>query len=166
MFKTKTRLTDYGKSNIVGIKGLLWTETVTDERLLHYKMFPNLMALAERAWAPSPHWAHNYSEQAFDSAYNQFLNQLGQRELGRLDVRNGGYHYRIPQPGIMVDKAGMLHVNMEMPGFVVRYTTDGTAPTNKSSIYSKPFKANGEIQMSAFSKNGKNQSNISKIIVE
>lgn len=166
MFKNKVRLTDYGKSNIVGIKGLLWTETVTDERLLHYKMFPNLIALAERAWAPSPHWAHNYIEQAFDSAYNQFLNQLGQRELGRLDVRNGGYLYRIPQPGIMVDKAGMLHVNMEMPGFVVRYTTDGTAPTNKSSIYSKPFKANGEIQMSAFSKNGKNQSNISKIIVE
>lgn len=163
--KTKTRLTDFGKSNIVGIKGLLWTETVTDTRLMDYKMFPNLLALAERAWAPSPAWAYNYNQQVFDHAYNQFLNQLGHREFVRLDALNGGYQYRIPKPGVKVDSDGMVHVNMKIPGFIVRYTTDGTEPTFKSKMYSSPFKAKGELQFRAFNKNGKNQSNISKVMV-
>lgn len=165
-YKNKTRLTDFGKDNIVGIKGLLWTETVTDERLLQYKMFPNLIALAERAWAPSPEWAYNYTQLAFDSAYNQFLNQLGQRELQRLDLRNGGYLYRIPQPGIMIDANGFVHINMEIPGFDIRYTINGTTPTMQSTEYLKPFKASGEISVIAFSRNGLNKSNISKIIIE
>ena len=165
-YKNKTRLTDFGKDNIVGLKGLLWTETVTDERLLQCKMFPNLIALAERAWAPSPEWAYNYTQLAFDSAYNQFLNQLGQRELQRLDLRNGGYLYRIPQPGIMSDANGFVHINMEIPGFDIRYTINGTTPTMQSTEYLKPFKASGEISVIAFSRNGLNKSNISKIIIE
>lgn len=166
MRANKTRLTDYGKSNIVGIKGLLWTETVTSELLFQYKMYPKLLALAERAWAPSPTWAEIWDEKAYNVAFNNFVNQLGQRECKRLDRLNGGYLYRIPQPGLMVDQAGFIHANMQFPGFVLRYSTDGTVPTNRSKIYSQPIQGKGIFTFSAFSTNGNNQSNVSILRVE
>ncbi|HRI22850.1 MAG TPA: family 20 glycosylhydrolase, partial [Panacibacter sp.] len=46
VFIGKQRLTDFGKSNIVGIKGLLWEETVKSTSRMEYMIFPKILALA------------------------------------------------------------------------------------------------------------------------
>ncbi|HET6999933.1 MAG TPA: beta-N-acetylhexosaminidase [Puia sp.] len=40
----------YGKMNILGIQGNLWTETVSSKKRLQYLIFPRMAALAEAGW--------------------------------------------------------------------------------------------------------------------
>ena len=40
-----------GKSNILGLQGNLWTETVISEKRLQYLIFPRMASLAEAGWA-------------------------------------------------------------------------------------------------------------------
>jgi len=57
LFIGKQRLTDYGKSNILGIQAQLFSENVRNTSILEYLLFPKLLALAERNWAQNPSWA-------------------------------------------------------------------------------------------------------------
>lgn len=154
----KDRLTDYGKTNITGIQGLLWSETVKTEDRTEYMLFPRLLALAEKAWAQSPEWAEtNDTSNAaalYATAYNRFLNVVGKRELKRLDHYSGGFNYRIPSPGVKIQN-GQVIVNSQLPGLIIRYTTDGSEPTLKSEIYSTAITTKGEIDIQSFNEAGR-----------
>jgi hexosaminidase len=86
--------------------------------------------------------------------WSEFLNIVGKRELPRLDHYAGGYSYRIPTPGI-VKENGQIIANVQFPGFVIRYTTDGTEPTANSSIYTAPLNSKGTVQLKAFNAEGR-----------
>ncbi len=158
IFIGKQRLTDFGKSNIVGIKGLLWEETIKSTGRMEYMMFPKLLALAERAWAKDPDWATEKDAVTADELYRQaissFFNVVGKRELPRLNYYAGGFNYRIPAPGLIFDN-GQVKINMQLPGFTLRYTTDGTEPTASSQVYTGPFVATGTIKVKAFNSEGR-----------
>lgn len=148
IFIGKQRLTDYGKSNIVGLQGALWTETVKSPERMEYMIFPRLLGLAERAWAPDPAWATEKdpikSKQLYDAAWANFLNVLGKRELPRLSYYNGGYDYRVPKPGIS-QQDGKYLSNVEFPGLTIRYTTNGKDPDAGSKVYTGPVNYNGGV---------------------
>jgi hexosaminidase len=158
IFIGKDRLTDYGKSNILGIQGLLWSETINSPERMEYMILPKMLGLAERAWAQDPRWATERdearAEQLYQEAWTQFANQLGQRELVRLDHYAGGFNYRIPAPGAFVED-GKVTANIQLPGLVIRYTTDGSEPTEKSNIYTGPISAKGKVKMKAFDTRGR-----------
>ncbi len=139
-FDKKERLTDFGKTNLIGIKGAIWTEKVQSQIRLEYMLFPRVFALAERAWAPQPSWeiGPKFDREKFARDYEQFMQKLGTDELKKLDVLNGGYTYRLPALGLRIDK-GFIQCNTEYPDFDIFYTTDGTEPTLQSKRYSKPF---------------------------
>jgi hexosaminidase len=157
-FDKKERLTDYGRENIVGIQGLLWAETLTTPQRMEYMMLPKLLAVAERAWAKDPSWATERDSTKAADLYNQdwsaFLNVVGKRELPRLDYYKGGFQYRIPTPGAIV-KDGSVHVNAQFPGFIIRYTTDGSEPNVNSRIYQGPLTEKGQIKTALFAGNGR-----------
>ncbi|MHB8207744.1 family 20 glycosylhydrolase [Mucilaginibacter sp.] len=138
IFVGKQRLTDYGKTNILGIQGCLWGENIKTFERMEYMAFPSLLSLAERAWAQNPQWATEpdttKSEAMYQQAWSDFVNVLGKRELPRLTYLNGGYSYRIPKPGVILQDGKYL-VNMQFPGFIIRYTTNGKDPDAKSKIY-------------------------------
>lgn len=152
------RLTDYGKSNIVGLQGLLWSENNISKERLEYMMLPKLLGLAERAWAPEPEWAKGeYStlnDLYYTNAWSLFSNILGKRELPRLSYYHGGYSYRIPEPGLKI-KNGRVYANIQLPGLVIRYTTDGTEPDSASSIYTEPLSVKGKFRFAAFDVSGR-----------
>ncbi|PWT94935.1 MAG: beta-N-acetylhexosaminidase [Bacteroidetes bacterium] len=158
IFVGKTRLTDYGKSNIVGIQGLLWGENDLGPQRLEYLLLPKLLGMAERAWAKDPEWATTKdatkSDQLFNEAWNIFANQVGKRELKRLDYYKGGYGYRIPSPGAMIAE-GKVVANLQLPGMVIRYTTDGSDPIATSKIYNGPISEKGLIKLKAFDTRGR-----------
>jgi hypothetical protein len=56
-FTNHVRLADSARSNILGLQGQLWAETLRSTERMEYMAVPRLLSLAERAWAPQPKWA-------------------------------------------------------------------------------------------------------------
>jgi hexosaminidase len=159
LFVGKDRLTGFGASNIPGIQGLLWSETVTSSDRMEYMMLPKLLGLAERAWAQDPEWATEKDSAKADALYAQawsvFSNVMGKREMPRLDYYDGGFNWRIPTAGAKVEN-GVLSANIQMPGLVIRYTTNGDEPTLKSPVYTTPVAAGGKtVKLKVFSAKGR-----------
>ena len=158
VFIGKDRLTDYGRAHIVGIQGNLWSETLGAEGRLEYMLLPKLFGLAERAWAPDPDWARERdperSESLYREAWSRLVNVLGKRELPRLDREVLGLNYRIPTPGLKAE-GGVVHCSVELPGFTLRYTTDGSEPTLRSPEVRGPIPFRGTVRVAAFTTTGR-----------
>jgi hexosaminidase len=138
IFIGKQRLTDYGKSNIIGLQCAVWGENIKSTERLEYMLLPRMLGFAERAWAQDPDWATETNSAKSDSLYNiawvKFLNVVGKRELPRLSYLDGGFNYRIPKPGVAA-RDGKYFANEQFPGLTIRYTTDGTEPAATSPEY-------------------------------
>jgi hexosaminidase len=158
VFVGKDRLTDYGRAHVVGIQGNLWSETLGGDGRLDYMMLPKLFGLAERAWAPEPDWSAEpdsaRSESLYREAWSRFVNVLGKRELPRLDREVPGINYRIPTPGLKVED-GAVRCSLELPGFTLRYTTDGSEPNAQSPEVRGPIPFRGTVSVAAFSTTGR-----------
>ena len=154
----KDGLTDYGKRHIKGLEATMFTETVRDPSRIDYLVMPRLAAVAERAWAQDPAWALETDPARaavlHRAAWSGFVNALGQRVLPRLDLEQSGLAYRIAPPGLLVDGDRVL-ANHVLPGFVLRYTTDGSEPGPASRVVDGPIAARGLIQVAAFDRNGR-----------
>jgi len=159
IFIGKQRLTDYGKSNIVGLQSAVWGENIKTPERLEYMLLPNLLGFAERAWARDPEWATitdtARSKLLYAEAWSSFLNVIGKRELPMLDYYNGGYNYRVPKPGLVL-KDGQYFTNLQFPGMLTRYTSDGSDPDSKSMIYKVPVSDTGKgLKFRAFDSRGR-----------
>jgi hexosaminidase len=125
---------------------------------MEHLLVPRLLALAERAWSPDPAWAKEKdpvkSEKVHQEGLSVFFNTLGKKELPRLDFYNGGFGYRIPTPGAII-KDGNVVANIQLPGFAIRYTTDGTEPTKDSKVYDEPISEKGIVRLRAFDQRGR-----------
>jgi hexosaminidase len=156
-FNGKKRLDPKAQANIVGLQTAIWTETILDTLTLEYLLFPRLLSVAERAWAKDPEWTkieeNPLESAAYKTAYSEFINVVSKRELVRLD-HSVGYKYRIPEVGVFINN-GLVEANSQYPGFTIRYTTDGSIPNEKSSIYSKPLADKGEISFRIFNTKGR-----------
>ncbi|MFL5727949.1 MAG: family 20 glycosylhydrolase [Cytophagaceae bacterium] len=158
MFKDKERLTQAGRKNILGLQGMLFSETLKNRGMLEYYMFPKMIALAERAWAKQPAWSKVTDKEkrleGLAKDWNSFANALGQRELPRLDYLFGGTGYRLPLPGAIMEN-GWLKANASMPGLAIRFTRDGSEPSVSSELYTGMTKVNGKIRLSTFNTRGR-----------
>jgi hexosaminidase len=156
IFVGKERLTDYGRENIVGIQGNLWSETLGGEGRLDRQLLPKLLGLAERAWAKDPAWATEpdpaKAEALENEAWSEFVNVVAKRELPRLE--RDGYQYRIPTPGLKAE-AGQVLASVELPGLTLRYTTDGSEPSARSAVVSGPIPLKGTVRVAAFDGKGR-----------
>jgi len=157
-FKGLERLTDAGKANIIGLQAPLWSEIITSPERFEYLLLPKVLGLAERAWAADPEWAQEpdavKSEALYQQAYVQFLNVLGKKELPRLNHYAGGFSYRIPTAGLKATN-GMVSANVQYPGFVIRYTTDGSEPGLNSKTYTAPLSTATNLSFRVFNAEGR-----------
>lgn len=128
--KDKEKLNAKSKSNIIGIQGQLWAETVKGHESMEYMAFPKIISLAERAWNSEPKWATiakaEDRQKAIDAEYNKFSNTLAKRDLVRLEYISISkkLNYRLPAPGAKVVN-DTLYMNTEYPGFTMKYSVDG-----------------------------------------
>lgn len=157
-FTGKDRLTDYGRSNIVGIEGLLWSENLRSDDQLEYLLLPKVLGVAERAWAADPIWSVTSdtaeSRKRYHLAWSQFVSRIGKRELPMLAYYKGGFQYRIPAPGVSAEN-GKLKANTQIPGLTIRYSTDGTEPGPQSPVYDLPVQDNGKVLFRCFDIRGR-----------
>lgn len=107
---------------ILGVQGGLWTELLNKPaRFMEYQYFPRLCAIAEIGWT-----------QQEKREYNDFFYRLSKTHYERLF--NMGIAFRVTPPAVTY-KNNTLEVTLPYKWAVVRYTTDGTEPTNNSDIY-------------------------------
>jgi hexosaminidase len=153
----KQRITEYGKTNIMGLQGAVWGETIKGTQQLEYMMLPRLAALAERAWAKEPAWSLEKDKQKagadFINDWSAFTANVGNKQLPLLDNYNDGYSYRIPPAGAVVEDRKVL-ANTQFPGLTIRYTTNGKEPGIESNIYTGPISEKGIIKLKVFNNIG------------
>ena len=135
------------RESVKGLQAQLWTETVTDDGLLFYYLFPRLLAVADRAWRLSP------------GNWPDFALALGQRELSYLDSLD--IAYRLPPAGARIAD-GTLHANVNLPGLMIRYSIDDTDPGPDSPLLDSPLSIEGvnTIRIAVFSPDGRRSSRV------
>ena len=152
-FMGKVRLKPEARKNIIGIESQIWSETIKGRDMIEYYTLPKFLGFAESAWAPARPWETIENRQAREKSiaegWNIFVNTLASKELPRLSHINGGYNYRLPLPGAIIEN-GLLKANVEYPGLAIRYTTDGSEPTAQSAAYTAPVKVAGSVKLKSF----------------
>ncbi len=117
--------------HVLGAQGNVWTEYLKEPRSVEYMAFPRAMAMAEVVWSPrgSRDW-------------EGFLARLGPR-LAELDAL--GVAYRVPDVGglegdvMTLDDRVRLALTSPVADGEVRYTLDGSEPSEGSPLYEKPL---------------------------
>jgi hexosaminidase len=154
----KDGLTEYGQQHVRGVEAALFSETLRDPARIDYLLMPRLLGTAELGWAADPAWTRENdparASAAHSAAWSAFVNQIGKRVLPRLDAEQAGIRYRIPSPGLK--RVGdEVQVNMQIPGFTLRYRSDGGEPDEDSPVVTGPLRAHGALRVAAFDASGR-----------
>lgn len=125
---TPSELTGAEAKAILGAQANLWTEMVPSENRADYMVMPRMTALAEVVWTNKSNYA----------SYQQRL-QSHYARLAQLRV-----HYRVPDLAGFAEEnvfttSTQLAVQKPLDNLILRYTTDGSAPTATSPILAKPL---------------------------
>lgn len=117
--------------HILGVQAGLWTELMPTFARDQHAVFPRIAALSELAWSPAA--AHGW---------DGFLARMP-AELARYHALGIGYADSAFAPAFALAAAapGALRVTLSnQTGIgVIRYTTDGSAPTVQSTRYVRPL---------------------------
>ncbi|GAB4017868.1 family 20 glycosylhydrolase [Spirosoma koreense] len=152
------RMKPEARKNIRGVEAQLWSETVKGRAMAEYDILPKLLGFAESAWAAQRPWEtiddKSAREKSINAGWNVFANTLAQKDLPRLAGLNGGYLYRLPLPGAVIEN-GTLKANVALPGLAIRYTTDGSEPTAQSTLYRNPVSVSGTVKLKSFDAAGR-----------
>ncbi len=152
------RFRPVGRANVLGLQAQFWSETIHGPEMLEYYMLPRMIAFSESAWAQERSFEtiedHDRRKEEAQAKWNIFANTLAQRELPRLAGLHGGFNYRLPLPGAVIEE-GLLKANIGFPGLTIRYTTDGEEPTRTSAIYTEPVGVTGTVKLKAFDHAGR-----------
>ena len=167
---TKTPLAPGQK--YLGIQGQLWSENVRTDDMVEHKVFPRLLALAERAWHLAD-WAvpYNYQGASYSSstdifteqmqverdlAWSNFANTLGQKEFDKLEIAD--ISYRLPTVGAII-KEGKLNANIAFPGLIIEYQINDS----EWFQYQQAVAVSGSVKVRSRSKNGLRTSRITEV---
>ncbi|ULQ50863.1 family 20 glycosylhydrolase [Flavihumibacter fluvii] len=158
VFNKPEMLKPAARKNIIGLEAQIWSETIKGQDMLEYYLLPKLFGYAQSAWSAARPW-ENVSdiaarEKIILEKWNSFANTIATKDMPRLSYLNGGYNYRVPPPGGIIEN-GELKANVSLPGLVIRYTTDGTDPVAASALYTAPVKLNGKVKLRCFDAAGK-----------
>jgi len=152
----------------LGIQGQLWSENTRSDEIAEHKVFPRLLALAERAWH-LPKWAvpYNYEgaiysqetqtfttdmQKARDESWREFARTIGEKEFTKLEL--AGIDYRLPTVGAIIEN-GFLKANVAFPGLTIEYQLSGVeGEVLPWHVYNQPVKVDAAVKVRSRSVNG------------
>ncbi len=147
---------------VAGLQAQLWSETIRTDTQVDYMLFPRLLALAERAWAPAP-WTPAYQAGASyawgDPRVDAAKLKTGWQDFaGRVTAQlpmleKIGVAYRVAPPGARIAN-GKLEANSMFPGTAIEYRVEGGAWTR----YAGPVAVGGAVDLRSRSADGKRAS--------
>ena len=138
---------------ILGVQANLWTEYILDFKQVEYMIFPRLMALSEVAWGTSD-----------PKNYKEFENRVVEhfKVLDKMNVNYAKSIYNISGKVTAANKGVFYELSTSQNPNGIRYTLDGTDPTENSQGYENPIPVSQSLTVkSAYFENGKLKSAIS-----
>lgn len=132
--------------HILGTQGNLWTESISDWGKLTYMTFPRLYAIAENAWTKNE-----------NKNFDDFISRL-KPHLEDLNTKGVRYAKSVFNPWIYQkgkDNSIEISFDSELSTSSIRYTLDGSDPTESSFLFTKPFTIDSTVKIKAgiFDKN-------------
>lgn len=126
----------------LGGQGTLWAEYMINFERVEYMAFPRVIALSETLWSSK-------ENRDWSSFKSRMANQYP-----RLDKLNVNYHkptfeIQLEERVDTINKVVEIKFESEQNNPIIRYTLDGTEPTNQSSIYTKPFTVDKIVHINA-----------------
>ncbi len=134
----KVPLNPESYKNIKGVQAQLFSETIRSFDDVTAYVFPKILGLVERGWNAHPQWERlrgAEESRAYHKDLSLFYAKLEKKELPYLSHVN--FNFRIPNPGLKI-KDGQLYANSPLFGAEIRYTIDGSEPTETSPLWTKP----------------------------
>ena len=134
--------------HIIGVQAGLWTEQMSTFAHDQHAVFPRIAALSELGWSPAN--ADNW---------NGFVQRMP-AELARYRALGIGYADGAFAPAFHVMPAanGAFRIDLSNQAEfgTMRYTTDGSGPTNQSTAYVQPLTLPGKttLRVATFSSDG------------
>lgn len=113
-------------SLLMGVQACMWTEFCDKPEDADYLIFPRLAALAEGAWAKpeKKNWA------SFLKALDAYNEHVAMKGIGYARSMYNIQHTVTPVEGALQVKLECIRPDVE-----IRYTLDGSEPTNESALY-------------------------------
>ena len=135
-------LTEEERKYIIGVQGNLWTEYMPNSDHVEYMAYPRACAVSEVGWL-------EYDKRNFDD----FAERLN-HHFKRLDLLGVNYFNKILMPTASASKVEFLDnetlsLKNNAIGSQLYYTTDGTAPTEASLLYTDPIVIDKELTVKA-----------------
>jgi len=141
-YKNKIPLKKEAHPQIKGLQGQLWSESIRSFEQIEYYLFPKMFGLIERAWNMQPAWSMEKNDSLYNTAKRKYNAQIASYELPRLAAK--GINFRVAAPGIII-KEGILYANTTIPGAEIRYTIDGSEPTEQSPRWTEPVACDAKL---------------------
>ena len=143
-----SELTDEQNKFILGAQGNIWTEYIADPSRVEYMAYPRVCALAEVVWSAKS-----------QKNYPDFMRRLS-KHIERLANKNVNFCTRAFDVACKVQVSKdtvQVALSTLLDDAKIFYTTDKSAPTEKSKLYTAPFEVGSEANVRAIVvKNSKN----------
>ena len=117
--------------HILGAQGNVWTEYMRYTGTVEYMVYPRAIALAEVLWSPK-------SRRNFGDFVTRL--QFHFKRLDRLNLNYSKRLYDVNMDFVSENATPSVILSSEVKNTEIHYTTDGSQPTMRSSLYTKPFK--------------------------
>jgi len=139
-------LTKEERKYVLGAQGNVWTEYIPTQEQVEYMVFPRAIALSEVLWS---------SVETRD--YENFVTRLIQfnKRLDKQNVNYGKHIYNVN--GKAKTEKGKLNYALKTEsGEKILFTTDGSSPKTKGTVYNAPFSVleNTVIKATTIDENG------------
>jgi len=130
--------------HILGAQANVWTEYMPTYQQVEYMAFPRALALSEVVWTKQE--LRNWED------FQKRL-QHHYKVLQRFDVNyyRPSFHIKAAVTYNSTKNSNTVSLNSEQLTPIIRYTTDGTTPTSKSTLYTLPIELSKSTTLKAAS---------------
>jgi len=129
---TPAVLTASQSKHILGAQGNVWTEYIISPEMVEYMAYPRAIALSEVTWSPK-------ESRNWDDFNARLDDQYKRLRFKGVNFSKGSFEVEITTIRDSLNNRNLVVLSTEARGFEIHYTTDGTEPTARSHIYTKPF---------------------------
>jgi len=120
------------QKHILGVQANVWTEYMPSQEQVEYMVFPRALALAEVGWLAPDRKNWDDFEKRLQKHY------LLMQRL-HLNYYQPAYNVDVSGKYDMKAKLNTISITSEQYKPEIRYTTDGSEPTDSSALYVEPF---------------------------
>ena len=125
-------LTQNEQKHIIGLQGQLWMEYIHTTDRMDYMTFPRLAALSEVMWSEKDSKNWDYFKRRMDTQYKRYEEQ-------GINYSKSAYNVYFETKIDSLNNTATVSLYTENHNPTIRYTLDGSDPTNESSVYMEPF---------------------------